>query len=77
VQSQAKEYVQFATALAENKPPKGSPDSWKTLTASYIEAATALDRAAQAKDQQAAQAAHGKLAGSCMQCHREHRAMRR
>ena len=41
----------------------------------YAESATALDRAAQAKDQAAAKAAHGKLTESCKGCHQQHRGM--
>ena len=47
------------------------------LTSAYAEWASDLDEAAQAKDKVAALEAHGKLAGSCMACHREHREMRK
>jgi cytochrome c556 len=76
VQPQAKEYAQLAAALGQNEPPNGSSESWKKLTGAYAESAAALDRAAQAKDQMAAKAAHKQLTDSCMSCHREHRQTR-
>jgi cytochrome c556 len=75
VQPQAKEYAQLAADLGQNDPPKGSTESWKKLTGAYAASAAALDRAAQAKDQTAAKAAHKQLTDSCMSCHREHRQM--
>jgi hypothetical protein len=77
VQSQTKEFVQLASAMTGNDPPKGHKSSWEKLTSAYAEWATELDKAAQAKDKDAALEAHGKLAGSCMACHREHREMRK
>jgi hypothetical protein len=77
VQSQTKEYVQLASAMTGNDPPKGHKSSWEKLTLAYAEWAAELDKAAQAKDKSAALEAHGKLAGSCMACHREHREMRK
>ena len=74
IQGQTKEFVRLAEALGKNDPPKGGKESWAKLTAEYAESAEALDRAAQAKDRDAALAAHGKLERSCMPCHREHRA---
>jgi hypothetical protein len=73
VQPQAKEYAQLAADLGQSDPPKGSAESWKKLTGAYAESAAALDRAAQAKDQTAAKAAHKQLTDSCIECHREHR----
>jgi hypothetical protein len=73
VQGQTQEVVRLATAVGQNDPPKGDKDSWQKMTAAYVESATALDKAAQAKDRDAAVAAHDKLSRSCMGCHREHR----
>jgi hypothetical protein len=73
IQDQTREFVRLAEALGQNEPPKGGKESWAKLTADYAESATALDRAAQARDRDAALAAHGKLASSCMPCHKEHR----
>ena len=75
IQGQAKEYALLASELGAHNPPKGSKESWATSTAAYAGSATDLDKAAQAKDKDAALAAHGKLANSCMACHREHRRM--
>jgi cytochrome c556 len=75
LQPQAKEYAQLASDLGLNDPPKGSKESWKQYTSSYAESAAALERAAQAKDQSAAKAAHAKLTESCKGCHQEHRGM--
>src|SRR5207248_1785590 len=77
VQPQTKEFAQLAAAMSKNDPPKGHKASWEKLTAAYAEWAADLDQAAQAKDKEAALEAHGKLAGSCMACHREHREMRK
>jgi hypothetical protein len=76
IQTQTKEFVQLAAAMGKNDPPKGHKSSWEKLTSAYAEWAADLDEAAQAKNKDAALEAHGKLAGSCMACHREHRVMR-
>jgi hypothetical protein len=73
IQGQTKEYALLAAELSTHNPPKGSKESWATSTTAYAGSATDLDKAAQAKDKDAALAAHGKLANSCMACHREHR----
>ena len=74
---QTKEFALLATAMGKNDPPKGHKASWEKLTSAYVEWASDLDKAAQTKDKNAALEAHGKLAGSCMACHREHREMRK
>lgn len=74
IQPQAREYAQMAGSLGQLDPPKGSKDSWAKLTASFRESATALERAADAKDKKAALDAHLQLSESCKTCHREHRA---
>jgi cytochrome c556 len=73
IQTQTKEYAQLAKELGTYDPPKGSKESWSKQTAAYAETAADLDKAAQAKDKDAAVAAHGELSNSCMACHREHR----
>lgn len=73
IQPQAKEYAQLAGDLVKHEPAKGSKDSWSKLSAKYAELATELDKAAQAKDKDAATAAHEDLSASCMACHRQHR----
>ena len=73
IQPQTKEYAQLAGDLGKHDPPKGSKESWAKLTAEYAGLADALDKAAQAKDKDAATAAHQDLASSCNACHRQHR----
>jgi hypothetical protein len=76
IQTQTEEYARLAAVLGQNSPPRGGKESWAKLCVAYADSATALDRAAQAKDREAALAAHGQLANSCDTCHREHRRMR-
>jgi len=73
IQPQTAEYARLTADLGKSDPPKGTKESWTKLTSAYAESAAALDKAAQAKDLNAATAAHRKLATSCMECHREHR----
>jgi hypothetical protein len=75
IQGQTKEYAQLAGELVKYNPPKGSKESWTKWTGEYSASASELDKAAQAKDKDAALEAHGKIANSCMACHREHRMM--
>ena len=75
IQGQTKEYAQLAGELVKYDPPKGSKESWTKLTGEYSAAASELDKAAQAKDKDAALQAHGQVANSCMSCHRQHRTM--
>jgi hypothetical protein len=75
IQGQTKEYVQLVGEMTKYDPPKGTKESWTDLTAAYAESAGDLDKAAQAKDQSAALAAHGEIKNSCMGCHRQHRTM--
>jgi mono/diheme cytochrome c family protein len=70
---QAKEFAELAASMSKYDPPKGSKESWAKLTTAYAGSAVALDRAAQAKDKEAAKAAHHTLAVSCQACHAEHR----
>ena len=77
LQPRTKEFALLASAMGKKDPPKGHKASWEKLTSAYAEWADDLDKAAQAKDKDAALEAHGKLAGSCMACHREHREMRK
>ncbi|MDB5350203.1 MAG: hypothetical protein JWN86_1450 [Planctomycetota bacterium] len=75
IQGQAKEYAELAGDLSKYDPPKGSKESWAKFTGEYAASASDLDKASQAKDKDAALAAHGQLANSCNACHRSHRAM--
>jgi hypothetical protein len=77
IQPQTEEYARLASAMVQNKPRRGSPESWAKLSAAFADSANALHKAAQAKNRDAALEAHGELEGSCMECHREHRMMGR
>ena len=55
------------TALAANKPPKGSADSWKEKTGALVEASKAV-----VDGKEGAEAKLGKAA-NCMACHKEHK----
>jgi hypothetical protein len=75
IQPQTEEYARLAAALPKNTPKKGSPESWAKLSAAFSDMASALDKAAKAKNRDAASDAHSQITGSCMECHRQHRMM--
>jgi hypothetical protein len=75
IQPQAKEFARLASTLAENDPPRGSKESWTKLATNFAAEAEALNKAAAAKNREAALEAHSQLTESCMSCHREHRRM--
>jgi cytochrome c556 len=75
VAKKTKQYATLAEFLGKNDPPKGSKQSWAKLTKTYADDAKALNAAAEKKDKAAAAAAHRKLSGECMGCHRQHREM--
>jgi surface antigen len=62
-----KALVENFEALAANKPPKGSADSWKEKTSALVDAAKA---AAAGKEGAEAKL---KAAANCMACHKEHK----
>jgi len=73
IQPQTDEYTRLAAALVKNTPRKGSPESWAKLSADFGASADALNKAAKAKNRDAALDAHSQITGSCMECHRQHR----
>jgi hypothetical protein len=73
VQKQTKEFALLAASIGKNDPPMGEKASWEKLTKAYADTAKAMDAAAQKKDKKAALAAHGKLSGACLACHKAHR----
>ena len=77
IQGQAKEYAQSAAELGQYDPPKGAKESWIKLTAAFAESGAELERAAMAKDKDAARLSHDQLKNSCNACHQEHRRMGR
>jgi hypothetical protein len=72
---QTQEYARLAAAMGKNEPTKGTKESWIKLSTAFADSAVALNKAAQAKDRDAALEAHGQIQGSCMQCHTAHRQM--
>lgn len=74
IQPQAKDYARLAVDLVKEEPGRGDKESWTRLASAFASLAAELDKAAQAKDRDAALVAHGKLSNSCMECHRAHRA---
>lgn len=75
IQPQTKDYAETAASIVVETPTRGDKESWTRLATAYAESAAALDKAAQARDQAAASSAHARIANSCMECHRSHRAM--
>jgi mono/diheme cytochrome c family protein len=73
IQGQTKEYLRHAEFVGKNDPPKGEKESWTKLTAALATTAASLDKAAQAKDKDAALAAQKELKESCDACHKVHR----
>ncbi len=73
VHKKTKELVKLGTSLGKNTPPKGEKESWEKVTKKYVDNAKALDEAVDQKDKAAAQDAHKKLSGSCMECHKAHK----
>jgi cytochrome c556 len=70
--AKAKELVPLAKAMAKNKPPIGSEESWKRLTAAYEKSAEDLVKATDDKDADKAKAAMKGLT-ACGPCHMAHR----
>jgi cytochrome c556 len=73
IQGQTKEFSRLASEMGKYNPPKGAKQSWIKLTTAYAKSATELDRAAAAKDKDAAKVAHDQLKNSCNACHQQHR----
>jgi cytochrome c556 len=73
VQKLTKDFVILGAALAKNDPPKGEKGSWERLAKSYFDDSKTMDDAATKEDKAGTLAAQGKLAGSCMACHKAHR----
>ncbi|HEY7326254.1 MAG TPA: hypothetical protein VH592_01345 [Gemmataceae bacterium] len=75
IQPQAKEFADLAASLKNYDPPKGSKESWTKQATSFSESASALERAAKAKNKKDALDAHAKLSDNqtCKACHQEHK----
>jgi hypothetical protein len=73
IQGQTKEFSRLASEMGKYNAPKGAKRSWIKLTTAYAESASELDRAAAAKDKDAAKVAHDRLKNSCNACHQQHR----
>lgn len=66
-EEEKKELAELYLALHQNKPPKGSPDSWKEKTDALVKAS---------KDVLAGKEGSGealKKVANCMACHKEHK----
>lgn len=72
LQKKSKEFVEQASMLEGNTPPKGSKESWKKLSKEYVEQVKALDAAVAKKDAKAVADAHKKLGANCKGCHDAH-----
>jgi Cytochrome C' len=77
IQGQAKDYAQSVSELGKYDPPRGAKEAWTKVTADFVETAAELEKAALAKDKEAARSAHDQLQNSCNSCHQEHRRMGR
>lgn len=75
VGGQTKEFVQLASGLGNETPTKGEKETWAKFSAAFLKSAESLGKSVGSKDLTGAKAAHAVLAGSCMECHRIHRAM--
>src|SRR5262249_27921967 len=68
-----KEYKELVQSLTQHDPPRGSKESWSKLTGAFVDSASALEKAVQAKEKDAAVSAHKAISASCMACHQQHR----
>lgn len=71
-QDDAKLLKSFGESLGKNKPPKGSAESWKKLSAQYQVETAAVALAADKKDADGVNGAISKLQKSCKACHDAH-----
>jgi len=72
IQKKSKEFVDLASGLVKNDPPKGDKASWEKLCKEYVDLVKAIDEAAAKKDAKALAAADKKLGASCKGCHDAH-----
>ena len=73
IQKATDTFLSNAEALPETKPPRGDKSSYEKLAKVFAKNAKALDDAADAKDLDGVKAAMGKIGGSCMGCHKDHK----
>jgi cytochrome c556 len=67
------EFKKLAEANTKNKPKRGTEESWKDLTGSFLKNATAADEAVGKKEGDKAKEALAAIGGSCKACHDAHR----
>jgi len=77
IQGQTKDYVQSAADLVNYDPPRGSKESWTTLSTAFADMAAELNDGALAKNKDKAIVAHDQIKNSCKSCHDAHRRMGR
>jgi cytochrome c556 len=73
IAKQSAEFSSLADALNKNKPRRGDAEKWTKVADSYAANVKELADAVEKKDKNAAVEAHKKLAGSCMNCHKDFR----
>jgi hypothetical protein len=75
IQQETKELLDLVSMLEKNKPPMGDQNSWKSLTASYLDMAKSLDAAAKKKNLSGAKSVQAKMSNenTCKGCHKVHR----
>jgi hypothetical protein len=69
----AKKMVQAGGDLSRNKPPRGSAKDWKSLTATYVKNAKALEKAATDKNEGRAAKSLKTIETLCAKCHTAHK----
>lgn len=73
IQTQTKEWVGVAETLGKQTPPKGTAESWKKQTETYLKNVKAVDEAAEKKDSDAATKSLATVGASCGGCHSQHK----
>jgi cytochrome c556 len=73
IQKETKEWVGVAETLGKQSPPKGTAESWKKQTETYMKNVKAVDEAAEKKDSAAATKALATVGASCGGCHAQHK----
>ena len=69
----AKVWVALAEDLVKNKPRKGTKDSWEKLTGTYLKTVKTVAEGVAEKKPATVNGALGKIATTCMACHKAHK----
>ncbi len=73
VQDTTKDFVILGASLAKNEAPKGEQADFEKLADAYFQNSKKMDDAAKQKDLEATRTTFGKVATSCMACHKAHK----